>query len=55
MQTFCEVVVVFSVVQPALITVCGGNMMYRWCMEQEEGQEAPELVLDRSYKFQGGL
>jgi lethal(2) giant larvae protein len=41
--------------EPALITVCGGNMMHRWCLEQGEGQDAPELVLDRSYKFQGGL
>ncbi|CAI8051354.1 LLGL scribble cell polarity complex component 2 [Geodia barretti] len=41
--------------EPALITVCGGNMMYRWCLEQGERQDAPELVLDRSYKFQGGL
>ena len=30
-------------------------MMHRWCVEQGEEQEAPELVLDRSYKFQGGL
>ena len=42
--------------QPSVITVCSGNMMHKWCVElpEEEGG-APQLVLDRSYKFQGGL
>ena len=43
------------VLQASLITVCGSNMMHKWCLEQQEGDTAPELVLDRSYKFQGGL
>ena len=30
-------------------------MMHKWCVEQSEDQDTPELVLDRSYKFQGGL
>lgn len=41
--------------EPSLITVCNNNMMYKWSVEHPEGGGAPQLVLDRSYKFQGGL
>ena len=42
--------------QPSVITVCSNNMMYKWCMVQPETEDKPlQLVLDRAYKFQGGL
>ena len=45
----------FVLLQASVITVCSRNMMHKWCVEQQENGGAPELVLDRSYKFQGGL
>ena len=41
--------------QPSVITVGSNNMMYKWCVEHSVKGGAPQLVLDRSYKFQGGL
>ena len=39
--------------QPSIITVCSNNILNKWRIEEEDGRT--QLVLKRTYKFQGGL